>query len=180
MKGFPPTPQKLYKDSVNDISVIDTSQLRSFTWSPDPSKYPSNVPKHQYKLLLTWVLLTANKFFSYFCFVPELTNNGNTHIHGFYIIKDPIKYYKWFIPRCKNLGFVMIKNNVDTNWYDYCKKHLEEAIDIFPKLPIPLNNYNIDKYKKIFKDKKLKPRRIKNMLKYIPQKTSILDFINKK
>lgn len=180
MKGLPPCPADLFDKSIKDIKRIDTSQLRAFTWVPNPDKYTSHKPTTQYKLLLTWVLLTVHKYFSYFCFTPELTNTGNIHIHGFYIIKDPIKYYKYFIPRCKSLGFVLIKNNVDDNWYEYCKKDINIMSEILSKLPYPLTNQNIDKYRKIFKDKHLKPRRIRKILKYVPQKTSILDFINKK
>lgn len=179
MKAMSPDPRTLHKEAIDEIP--DTDNLRAFTWVPDPARYPSYDAKAQYKLLLSWVLLTADKYFSKFGFCPELTENGNIHIHGWFVIKDKIKYYKWFLPRCKRLGYVCVKKSPNEKWFEYTDKDIDMMKELMRhgRVPIPLTHLNIKEYKDLFNEKKLKPKKIIKRLKYIPTKTSILDYINK-
>lgn len=130
--------------------TIDSSvDMIAFTWIPDPDRYNSFDPARQYQALLVHILLTADRVFDLFYFFPELTKQGNIHIHGFYSIKDYVKYYKLFLPKCKTLGFVKIKyKNITTAWGDYCAKEKELMKSILgDSFPVPLSHKNIKEYK---------------------------------
>lgn len=135
-------------EAQDDVDEVDMINLVAFTWSPHPDKYPSYEPRKQYKSLLKHILLCANKWFRIFCFIPEINKNGNIHIHGWYIIKDNIAYFKHFLPRCRQLGFVLLKHKVDHAWFDYCDKEVSLTIQVVgDDLPVPLTHKNIKEYK---------------------------------
>lgn len=163
-------------EASDQLDEIDMLNVRAFTWSPNPLRFPSTSPSKQYKSLLNWVLLKSHKMFSKFCFTPELSEMGNVHIHGWFIIKDRIKYHKWFIPRCKAAGYVQIKyKNIDEKWFEYIKKDISYMNELFEeRLPVPLTNLNYDAYKRVL-EKKFK---LKNKYSKISQKT-ILDYCRK-
>lgn len=120
--------------------------FKAFTLNPNPDKYRTLDPVEQYKTLLLCLLFNNNikHTFTKFYFTPELTQNGNVHIHGYYSIKDPIKYYRWFLPACKLIGFTCVKDRVDDEWtYQYCTKDVELMTQLMEELPVPLtsNNY---------------------------------------
>lgn len=155
----------------DDIDDIDITNVYAFTWTPDPVKYPSGSPRRQYKMLLNWILLTAFKYFDKFVFIPELNKNGNVHIHGWYLLRDKIAYYKHFLPRCKQLGWVLVKDKVNDGWFEYLEKELDQTIEILGNdLPIPLTHFNCRNYRDMFKKVKLK---------HLPTKLTIIDMFNK-
>lgn len=136
---------------VQDVSLED---ICAFTWTPDPAKYPSSECRKQYKSLLLYTLLDAYKCFSSYMFVPEINKNGNIHIHGWFRIKDKIRFYKWFLPRCKQYGFVLIKSKVDCNWNYYCLKEVDVTKYVIGEdLPVILTH---DNYKDYIEKKKMK------------------------
>lgn len=153
------TPSGFYSEFSDDaqscVDDIDLTNLIAFTWSPDPSKYPSSEPRKQYKSLLSHILLSAFKFFRLFCFIPEINTNGNVHIHGWFIVKDKIAYYKYFLPRCRQYGYVVLKSKVDKQWFNYCNKEIGDSIEIIGEdMPIPLTHLNSHNYKNLFNKKK--------------------------
>lgn len=112
--------------------VIEGKVLHAFTWNPDPSRYASTEPTAQYDACIANKLFLAQKCLQTFCFIPELTSNGNVHIHGFYTVKDPAKYYKVFLPKVKRQGYVVVKKTkVDDKWLDYCMKDVDDNQYIF-------------------------------------------------
>lgn len=169
-------------EAEDDIDEIDMTNIITFNWIPDPSRYHSGDTTKQYEMLLTHILLSAPKYFSKFCFVPELTKAGNVHMHGWYIIKDKIAYYKMFLPKCKELGHVLNKDNsrnpktVDRSWFTYCRKEIDITSGIInDELPIPLTHYNCGDYKCCYKPSvlKLRPRRLsKSMYNYLEKRLS--------
>lgn len=123
----------------------------AFTFNPDPQKYRSNDPIEQYKSLLLCLFLKRDIIhtFTKFIFIPELTKMGNVHIHGYFAIRDAIKYHKWFIPACKQWGKMAfyVKKNVDEYWmYDYMCKEVHMLADTFEDLPYPLSDDNFEDY----------------------------------
>jgi len=131
----------------DELDEIDVSNTIAFTWTPNPIRYPSSECRKQYKCLLDYILLSSFKYFSKFCFIPEINLNGNIHIHGWYIVKDRIKYYKFFLPKCKSLGYVLLKHKVDDGWAAYLEKDLFETVQIVGMdLPVPLTHNNNKSY----------------------------------
>lgn len=135
----------VYADEVSDYLPA----FKAFTLVPNPTKYKSTDPVHQYKSLLLCLFLKRDivHTFSKFLFVPELTNQGNVHIHGYYSVKDNIKYNRWFLPACKEWGFINIKNNVDDQWtFEYLTKDIESMAELMDELPVPLHSENIEEH----------------------------------
>lgn len=158
------------EEAQDDIDEIDMTNALAFTWTPDPMKYPSSEPRKQYKCLLKHILLSAFKYFRVFCFVPELNLNGNVHIHGWYIVKDKIGYFKNFLPKCRQLGFVLIKNKINEQWFEYVNKEIDDSLQVIgDDMPIPLTHLNVYSYKDIWTKKsgvKYYPRRKFDITKY--------------
>lgn len=157
------------------VGSVNGEVLHAFTWVPNPNKYNSVIPKCQYKALLGHVLLASDRIFKYFKFFPELTKEGNIHIHGYYTIKDLVKYYKYFLPKCKQFGFVKIKcRDINQKWFDYCAKDSNMMKELFPELPVPLTSDNC----KDFHWLKSKRKCIKTIMRKYPS-YNIAAFFNK-
>lgn len=127
---------------------LDMCSLVAFTLSPDPRKYGTTDPIKQYALLLTRIFGNSKAMcatFRDYYFVPEINDNGNVHIHGYYVIKDLVKYYRWFVPACKRWisipSCLVIKTKrITYDWVEYCHKDFMKNIDLFGKLPYPIQN----------------------------------------
>lgn len=101
---------------------VPRAPVWALTWAPDPSLYRSTDPLSQWKTCMTYLQI-ARRFSKDFMFCPELTNSGNVHIHGYYVIDDGIKYFKKFLPTIKKYGFVYIKPIDDMDiWLAYMTK----------------------------------------------------------
>lgn len=119
------------------------NQCIGLTVNPDPRRYNSVDPCEQYRSLIQTLLSNRamrNTFYE-FVFWPELTKNGNVHLHGHYRIKDKVKYYKWFLPLVKRIapsGYY-IETRVDIGWLEYETKSVEDAMSLFEEegLPVP-------------------------------------------
>lgn len=149
------------EEAESDIFDTDISEKRLmlFTWTPDPNRYPTSKPHEQYRILLDLVLLKFDKVFSTFACSPELNCNGNVHIHGWYVVKDPVKYFKWLLPKMKGLGFVKVSAaNSKKALSDYYKKDIDLMNQLMDEydLPIPLTHVNCHDYKMMPKKKQLK------------------------
>lgn len=135
----------------NDICEnLNLEAFKAFTWSPNPNLYRSNDPIAQYRTCLRW-LYAANpdSCLKHFVFTPELTQNGNIHLHGYFFIKDPIKFYRRFLPMLKSKGNTYIKDRVDDNWlYEYMTKSVVLMANLMADedVPIPLYDDNYFDY----------------------------------
>lgn len=137
------TTSSLIKVHLEDLNL---EAMKAFTWSPNPKKYRSHDPNDQYEALLNHVFFKKEfrHTFDKFVFIPELTEDGNVHIHGIYHVKDNIKYHKWFLPICKLYGFVKIKGKVDKGWIDYICEDCADNEELFFHQPYPLYDYDYD------------------------------------
>jgi len=125
--------------------------LHAFTLNPDPRRYRSFHTNYQYLSLLKCIFCKRDimNTFDYFLFTPELTLQGNVHIHGYFHVKDIKKYYAWFLPACKHWGFVLIKEHVNQEWtMNYITKKMNEMWNLFDEeLPVPLTSDNFNYWK---------------------------------
>lgn len=134
------------QDIYNDDEII------LFTWNPNPKKYHSHDPRKQYKQILPR-LARLCKCCRVFAFSPELTMNGNLHIHGWYVLRDKIKYYRSVLPMIKGIGNCKIEKASSKNaLVFYYKKTIIEMhkiinySDKIKELPIPLTHENFTAY----------------------------------
>lgn len=166
-----------------EADIYDTDHVVLFTWNPNPAFYPTTSPRDQYKILLDLMIKNCKQLFSSFAFAPELTHDGNVHLHGWYVVKDKVKYFKYFIPKLKSLGFMKLakmKNKNALSWY--YKKTIEEMNAIIgDDLPIPLTHQNVEAYLEtgLYKIKK-RLQHYKRKKLHTPNYVAIEKMFNKK
>lgn len=123
----------------------------AITITVDTKRWPSYDPREQYKCMLNMLLLRGlDKVLDYFCFVPELHASGNIHLHGVYVIKDTIKYFRSWLPFVKRFGHVILKHRVDINWLGYMCKSQDLMKEIMSgeqdNLPVIIDYLHYDEY----------------------------------
>lgn len=131
----------------------------AFNLIPNPAKYRSTDPNIQWESLLLCIFLHPNirKTFDSFYFSPELTTNGNIHVHGYYEVIDKISYYRWFLPTCKSWGHVMVKKDPDDDWLAYVMKEGPDMEELFvnDELPTYIENTNQKTWNDLIRKKTL-------------------------
>lgn len=70
---------------------------------------------------------------------PELNQNGNLHYHGYFVLKDKLKFYKSILPKMKYNGFVKIDlvHNDLQKAMEYCRKDREFMKQLIKESPVP-------------------------------------------
>jgi len=104
-----------------------------FTYSPNPNrKYWSRDQMKNYKIHIRNYFSQFPKCFKRFAMCPELNLQGNIHYHGWYVVKDHVKWLKHLLPSMKFGGFFKANKLVDKDkglkYYtkDLCKKLFED------------------------------------------------------
>jgi len=103
---------------------------------------------------------------------PELTTQGNIHYHGFFKLKDKIKWHKSILPRMKRNGFIKI-NKVNSDFdkaIEYSRKDNEMMSVLMKGLPVPFVLSSIPAIVKLNKQEKDKD---KNVLDYFKSASSV-------
>lgn len=125
-----------------------TASAYLFTYSPqDTTKNPT----YAYMNHINTYFHSWHKCMSDFEVNPEFNQNGNLHYHGYFVIKDPYKWFKFILPKMKYNGLVKI-NKVEDNLdkaMEYCRKDRELMSKIIEH-KIPYNQE--DKIKHIYPD----------------------------
>jgi len=117
-----------------------------FTWSPNPKR----MDFRPYKNYMQHIWLTfygINQAWDKFCICPELNpESGAVHYHGWYTMKDYVKWFKVFKPRLNTLGFTKINLLKHKESKDealaYYKKNFADTKEIMYPLPIPYSHIN--------------------------------------
>lgn len=128
------------------------------TWNPsDKFKKTCSVGEYdkQWEDMVCKVLRHLNRCCNYYCIVPEISVAGRLHCHGWFVLKDKIKWHKSVLPTIQRNGLYKIdKMNQkfekrDKTFY-YYKKDLPDTYRILSDC-YALTNLNcktrIDYYK---------------------------------
>lgn len=110
-----------------------------FTFSPKGNT--KNAEFTYYDDLATY-FNSWHKCMSEFEVNPEFNQNGNLHYHGYFVLKDKVKWYKMVLPKMKYNGMVKI-NKVEHNLSDamvYCRKDNDLMLQIIKQYPVPYTN----------------------------------------
>lgn len=156
----------------------------AFTWVPNPKNYNSTCPCVQYLQLLNGVFRfrPLTRTLSRYEFYPELTDEGNIHIHGVYYIKNMHMYHRWFLPACKKWGFIKIKSrDINSAWTDYVRKSafMKDVVDVDlagQTLPYPINRKTLRAFIPINEFRYMR-NTIRNSEKGRIRRTRITDFM---
>lgn len=164
--------------------------MTAFTLNPNPKKYNTDDPLEQYAIVIQNVLShqsLKDSCKSYYIY-PELTENGNVHIHGYLFVKDRIKFYRSFLPLCKRMGHTKIKTkNIDSKWVEYCQKDQDLMTEMMePQLPVPYTVESFEHFRSIRKAKlgkklaKTHSQKAKQLLAEVNKPKYSIDWLNKK
>lgn len=142
----------------------------AFTFNPNPQNYTSHNPSSQWAQALNCMRCKRlPDIFENYIFVPELTMQGNVHVHGWYIVKDDDLYHNYWLPTLKRHGLVLLKankpmvprhddeqhdaqhmyahNSVNDGWLDYIYEDVPLMDTIMEKwLPISVSPLNYQQY----------------------------------
>lgn len=106
-----------------EYDIISHLDLYLITWTPDPKKLPykyNMVKNYDYHIRLFFK--NFNKACHTFAICPEFNLNGNIHYHGWFQLKDPVKWYKSVLPTLKHNGFIKINTSVSYKLFNFDKK----------------------------------------------------------
>lgn len=95
-----------------------------FTYSP---KTITKDPTFTYCDHITTYFLSWIRCMHEFEVNPEFNQNGNLHYHGYFRLKDKVKWYKVVLPKMKYNGLIKI-NKVEQDLskaLEYCRKDRE-------------------------------------------------------
>lgn len=70
---------------------------------------------------------------------PEFNANGNLHYHGYFVLKDKVRWYRSVLPKLKYNGLVKIdrvKHDLSKSM-EYCRKDNLMMKQIIKKYPVP-------------------------------------------
>lgn len=182
---------KAYKDAWDDIDVMDEVIL--ITWSPKPRFY--NYSPHidndyamQWRTMIN--VLVNTRCLRLFCFMPEISDEGRLHMHGWFVINDKVKYHKSFLPSLKRNGFIK-KNKANSHGWKTFEYHTKDIASTCKYLPgweeLPITHHNrdvfneeIQKYKLLqAKTYDVKPKIMKqNVLFLISKSNGGIEFEN--
>jgi len=127
----PPTIKQKNKNDFEDDSVY----LITFSPSSD-SKNPSySYMDHYSRFFFSW-----DKCMKDYELNMELQpGTGRAHWHGYFILKDKVKWYKAVLPRLKYNGFVKINKVTDNldKAMEYCRKD-RKLMELIIKNYVPL------------------------------------------
>lgn len=97
----------------------------------------------------TMIVLILKKFhrcMKYYCVMPEISLQGRLHCHGWFVIKDNIKWQRGVLPTMKSYApyGVKITKLKNVNGFKYYKKDILDTQEILSGVTLPLCHYNLD------------------------------------
>lgn len=107
----------------SEFDIISHLDLYLITWTPDPKKLPCKynmVKNYDYHIRLFFK--NFNKACHTFAICPEFNLNGNIHYHGWFQLKDPVKWYKSVLPALKHNGYTKINLSTNHKLFNFDKK----------------------------------------------------------
>lgn len=150
------TPMEVIEMAISELTY--DSKVYLFTWNPDPrifnhDKYfnvkdkkvlsTTEVKKCWIKMLQ--VLKHIQRCSSSFCIVPELSDEGKLHCHGWFKLTDKIKWFKSVMPIIKKKGFMKInKLNTPIENIDYYYKEINETQGILQDVFCVFTDFTYD------------------------------------
>jgi len=127
------TPMEIVELAVYNISYDNNIYL--FTWNPRPNFYEyrkigNNAYDRQWIEMIS-VLKDLRRCSEQFCIVPEISDDGKLHCHGWFALTDKIKWLKSVKKRITNNGFMKInKLHTPIENIDYYYKEIDETKEI--------------------------------------------------
>ena len=119
-----------------------------FTWNPKPSFYQydklgNNDYKCQWVKMIT-VLKHINRCSKCYCLVPEISDEGKLHVHGWFRLDDKTKWLKSVKNTITNNGFIKInKLHTPIEKIDYYYKELVQTKEMLNEMMFVLTHFTL-------------------------------------
>lgn len=120
------------------------TEVHVFTWNPSPKVFPDDLEyKQKWEFMIRKCLKTFRRCMSYYMCIPEISDQGRLHCHGWFVIDDKIKWIKSVLPLLKRNGFIKFNKAKTIKACEYSMKDLEETFGIIPDANVfcNLNSY---------------------------------------
>lgn len=128
-----------------DEALNDLRTIYLFTWNPKDSFAQCDDPTSKWDTMICRILKHFKRCMSYYAIVPEFSDQGRLHCHGWFIIKDKIKWVKSVLPLVKRSGFMKMNKMRSSKAFEYMKKELEETQSILHDSLLPFTHNTHDK-----------------------------------
>lgn len=158
-----------------EIIALATDQLTYdnkvylFTWNPRPNFYEyrkigGNNYAKQWVLMIS-VLKDLSRCSNCFCIVPEISDEGKIHCHGWFSLDDKLKWSKSVLGNIQRNGFMKInKLNTSIEKIDYYYKEIDDTKDVLSQNFYVLTHFTM---KEVLKDIRMRmlQKKVKKELK---------------
>lgn len=129
-----------YNEAWSEIEETDHVYL--FTWNPKPrfyqyDKYGDNDYNNQW-LTMCKKIVKLERCSKNYAIVAEISDSGKLHCHGFFVMKDKVKWIKSVLPSFKRGGFVKHAKANSHKWevFKYHVKEIEITDSLIRDIPI--------------------------------------------
>lgn len=124
------------------------SDVLLITWNPKPRFYNyDHLGENDYNLqweTMLKVLLKITRCSSLYCIIPEVSDQGKLHCHGWFNITDKRKYYKSFLPSLKRNGLVKINRcrTLKDEVFKYYRKDVDTTFQLLTDFNYPVLSHD--------------------------------------
>ena len=124
------------------------NKVYMFTWNPKPTFYEyrklgNNDYISQWVLMIS-VLKEFSRCSDMYCFIPEISDEGKLHVHGWFMLSDKLKWLKSVRPLLRKNGFMKINRlHTKIEKIDYYYKEIDETKDILNQYFYVLTHFTI-------------------------------------
>lgn len=137
-------------ESICDLAEdeIDTDDVvYFFTWNPHDRFYGCITEDKQYKMMWYQMIQRGLRYFrkcsKKYAFNPEFSEIGRLHCHGWFVMKDKIKWIRGVMPKLRKGGFIKVsKQNKKSKGMEYYREDLSETRQIIPIDSFPFTHLN--------------------------------------
>lgn len=125
-----------------ELALKLDSDYYFITWNPKPKfynydKYGNNDYNNQWHLMMK-KLIRIKHISKHYVIVPEVSENGKLHCHGWFQCNDIVKYHKSFRPSLRRIGSLKTPkiSTIASNSFEYYKKDLHITKQFLGKFDI--------------------------------------------
>jgi len=168
----------LAKLAENDVDY-STDTVYLFTWNPSNHFYRDTLNEYhidKWQSMICKVLKHFTRCMSKFCIIPEISDMGRLHCHGWFVIKDKIKWNKSVKPMIARHGFDKYNKLRHVNGYKYYKKELHELDNYLPDQVHVLSHLTMKDDIKDIRTKIINKHLLCANTNTVAEKRSVLDY----
>lgn len=121
--------------------------IQTFTWSVRPKQlriWGGDSYESQWKCMVLQLQIIKRCCDKY-VILPEISDDGRLHCHGWFNVSDKIKYFKQFLPTMRRYGFIDVRKMKSPNWFSYITKNLVTTVQVITGFDdLVLTRYNLE------------------------------------